>query len=64
MLRTCVLLAAFVLAAPAAPHHLYDHGGGFRYTPPAPVDWQGSVAPSQTATEPFWCVDQNRTGCP
>ena len=64
MLRTCALLAALVLATPAAAHHLYSDGAGFRYSPRAPVDWQGYVAPSRLAGEPFWCVDQNRTGCP
>ena len=64
MLRTCALLAALVLATPAVADHLHDNGGGFRYGPPAPVDWQGYVAPSRPAAEPFWCVHQARTGCP
>jgi hypothetical protein len=64
MLRTYATLAALVLATPAAAHDFYDNAGGFRYSPPAPVDWQGYVAPSRPVTEPFWCVHQARTGCP
>ena len=58
MLKTCALLAALVLATPAAAHDFYDNGGGFRYSPPASADWQGYVAPSRPAAEPFWCVGE------